>query len=78
MGKSILSQRIGLHLPEDSVAVVYDCFGNGEYRRAGSPRHRHKDALVQIANELATLGLCDPLIPASNADKTGLSESFRP
>ena len=76
VGKSVLSQRIRLHLPEDSVAVVYDCFGNGEYRRPGSPRHRHKDALVQIANELAALGLCDPLIPASNADKTDYLRAF--
>ena len=76
VGKSVLSQRIGLHLPEDSVAVVYDCFGNGGYRRAGSPRHRHKDALVQIANELAALGLCYPLIPASNADKTDYLRAF--
>ncbi len=76
VGKSILSQRIRLHLPEDSVAMVYDCFGNGEYRRSGSPRHRHKDALVQIANELAALGLCDPLIPASNADNTDYLRAF--
>ena len=76
VGKSVLSQRIRLHLPEDSVAVVYDCFGNGEYKRPGSPRHRHKDALVQIANELATLGLCDPLIPVSNADKTDYLRAF--
>ena len=76
VGKSILSQRIRLHLPEDSVAMVYDCFGNGEYRRSGSPRHRHKDALVQIANELAALSLCDPLIPASNADNTDYLRAF--
>ena len=76
VGKSVLSQRIELHLPEDSVAVVYDCFGNGEYRHPGSPRHRHKDALVQIVNELATLGLCDPLIPASKADKTDYLRAF--
>ena len=76
VGKSVLSQRIGLHLPEDSIAVVYDCFGNGEYRRPGSPRHRHKDALVQIANELAAFGLCDPLIPASNADKPAYLRAF--
>ena len=76
VGKSVLSQRIRLHLPEDSVAVVYDCFGNGEYRRRGSSRHRHKDALVQIANELAALGLCDPLIPASNADETDYLRAF--
>ena len=71
-----MSQRIGLHLPKDSVVVVYDCFGNGEYRRAGSPRHRHKDALVQIANELAALGLCDPLIPSSRADNTDYIRAF--
>ena len=76
VGKSVLSQRIGLHLPEDSVAVVYDCFGNGEYRRSGSPRHRHKDALVQITNNLAALGLCDLLIPASNADETDYLRAF--
>ena len=76
VGKSVLSQRIRLHLPEDSVAVVYDCFGNGEYRRPASPRHRHKDALVQIANELAALGLCDPLIPVSNADNTDYLRAF--
>ena len=76
VGKSILSQRLKLHLPEASVAVVYDCFGNGAYRRPGSPRHRHKDALVQIANELAALGLCDPLIPASNADETDYLRAF--
>ena len=76
VGKSVLSQRIKLHLPEDSVAVVYDCFGNGEYRRPGSPRHRHKDVFVQIVNELAALGFCDPLIPASNADKTDYLRAF--
>ena len=76
VGKSVLSQRIRLHLPKDSVAVVYDCFGNGEYRRSGSPRHRHKDALVQIANELAALGLCDPLIPVSSADNTDYLRAF--
>ena len=76
VGKSVLSQRIRLYLPEDSVAIVYDCFGNGEYRRRGSSRHRHKDALVQIANELAALGLCDPLIPASNADETDYLRAF--
>lgn len=76
VGKSVLSQRIKLYLPEDSVIVTYDCFGNGEYRRPGSPRHRHRDALVQIANDIASLGLCDPLIPSSNADITDYLRAF--
>ena len=76
VGKSILSQRIHNCFPENSITVVYDCFGNGEYRRNGSPRHRHKDALVQIVNELATQGVCDPLIPSSNADNTDYLKAF--
>ena len=76
VGKSILSQRIKLHLPKGSIAVVYDCFGNGEWRRPGHPRHRHKDALVQIANELARHGLCDPLIPSASADNTDYLRAF--
>ena len=76
VGKSVLSQRIEPHLPKESIAVVYDCFGNGEYRRPGSPRHRHKDALVQIANELASIGLCDPLIPSSSADDADYLRAF--
>ena len=76
LGKSVLSQRIKRHLPSGSVCVVYDCYGNGEYRRPGSPRHRHKDALVQIANELATLGLCDPLVPSSKADSSDYLRAF--
>jgi len=76
VGKSIFAQRLGLHLPGHSVHVVYDCFGHGEYRRPGSPRHRHKDALVQIANELASKGLCDPLVPSSRADATDYLRAF--
>lgn len=76
VGKSVLAQGIKPYLPANSVLIVYDCFGNGEYRRAGSPRHRHKDALVQIANELAALGLCDPLLPSCNADITDYLRAF--
>ncbi len=75
-GKSILAQRLALHLPSESVCIVYDCFGNGEYRQRSRPRHRHKDALVQIANELATLGLCDPLIESSKADAAAYTKAF--
>jgi hypothetical protein len=76
VGKSIFSQRLKHLLPTGSVHVVYDCFGHGEYRRPGSPRHRHKDALVQIANELASRSLCDPLVPSSRADTSDYLKAF--
>ena len=76
VGKSIFANRIKTRLPEGSVAVVYDCFGNGRYRSVSGYRHRHRDALVQISNELAGMGLCHPLIPSSSADATLYMRAF--
>jgi len=70
VGKTVLASRIKLGLPTGSASVLYDCFGNGQYRSVSGYRHRHKDALVQIANELAAKGLCHPLIPSPHAEPT--------
>lgn len=32
VGKSVFATRIGQALPEGSVCILYDCFGNGLYR----------------------------------------------
>lgn len=66
VGKSICALEIAKNLPDHSLGVVYDCFGGGRYRNRSEPRHRHRDALVQIANELALEGLCSPLIVKSS------------
>jgi hypothetical protein len=76
VGKSVIAQRLAAILPSGSEAVLYDCFGNGEYRKPGSPRHRHKEGIVQIANEMASLGLCDPLIPHAHADRADYLRAF--
>jgi hypothetical protein len=67
-GKSVLSMRLPDLMPPGSETLIYDCFGAGEYRQRAHPRHRARDALVQIVNELAGRGLCDPLLPSPNAD----------
>ncbi len=66
VGKSVVAIQLAESLPEDSVGIVYDCFGSGKYRNRSHPRHRNRDALVQIVNELASQGLCDLLIPRRN------------
>ncbi len=68
-GKSILTSQLGQRLPPQSVAIVYDCFAGGDYRKASAGRHHHRTGLTQIANEMAAHGLCVPLIPtvADNA-----------
>lgn len=76
VGKSVFATRIKLGLPTGSSSVLYDCFGNGQYRSASGYRHRHKDALVEIANELAAKGLCHPLIPSPHADPSDYVRAF--
>lgn len=76
VGKSILSTQIHNYIPSGSLSIVYDCFGNGDYRQSSSARHSHKVALVQIANELAGLGLCHPLIPTTSAGPSEYIKAF--
>lgn len=74
-GKSIVASQIGHALP-GSTTFVYDCFGNGGYRSATGLRHRAKDGLVQLANEMSTRGLCHPLIPTPKADDAAYVHAF--
>ncbi len=76
VGKSVLSARIGQRLPPGSESILYDCFGNGQYRSATGLRHRHREALVQIANELAARGYCHPLLPSLHADPSAYLRAF--
>ncbi len=62
IGKSVFCRQLINSLPEGSLGIAYDCFGAGSYRNRSESRHKHRDALVQIVNELASKGLCDPLI----------------
>lgn len=76
VGKTVFATRIASGLPQESTCILYDCFGNGQYRNASGYRHRHKDALVQIANELAAKSLCHLLIPTSHADASAYVRAF--
>jgi len=76
VGKTVLAAHITRGLPEGSTGILYDCFGNGQYRNASGYRHRHRDALVQIANELAAKGLCHLLIPTAHADVSSYMRAF--
>lgn len=77
VGKSAFATRILSQLvDEESDGILYDCFGDGQYRSASGYRHRHQDALIQIANELAVKGLCHPLIPTPHADASAYMRAF--
>lgn len=76
VGKSTLSAHLVRAMPAGSLAVLYDCFGDGTYRQALKYRHRYRDALVQIANELSGQQLCLPLIPSSGTDSKQFMRAF--
>ncbi|OCA71936.1 hypothetical protein BBI01_07200 [Chryseobacterium artocarpi] len=76
VGKSVFCRKLIDTLPSHSIAVAYDCFGAGRYRNRSEPRHRHRDALVQIVNELAVKGLCDPLIVQDSTLDSNIMKKF--
>lgn len=76
VGKSTLAAHLARAMPTGSVAILYDCFGDGAYRQALNYRHRYRDALIQIANELAGQQLCLPLIPSHGTDPKRFMRAF--
>ncbi len=77
VGKSVLTTRLAAELPAGSETFVYDCFGNGSYRSATEYRHRPRDGLVQLANEMAARRLADPLVPSATADAGAFLRAFK-
>lgn len=76
VGKSVVCRLLVDDLPTGSVGIVYDCFGGGEYLNSIHKRHRYRDALIQIANELAVLDLCNLLIPRRDDPEDDLLRAF--
>lgn len=76
VGKTVFIQSLAARLSGEFEVVVFDCFGGGAYRSEDQARHLPKVGLVQIANELASRGLCDPLLP-TDSDRIGLIRAAR-
>lgn len=53
IGKTTALQEIESQLPTGSIMAVYDCYGAGSYRDPSALRHRTKDAILQLTNEIA-------------------------
>lgn len=76
VGKTVFVQSLAAHLSGTFEVVVFDCFGGGSYRSEAQSRHLPRVGLLQIINELAARGLCDPLLP-TDSDQYGLIEVAR-
>jgi hypothetical protein len=75
-GKSTFAALLPSILEGRAEVVIYDCYGNGRYRAADTPRHRHREGLVQISSELAAAGLCSPLVPAHGLEPADYMRAF--
>jgi len=76
VGKSVFCRQFVEETENGSLSISYDCFGSGTYRNRSTQRHRHRDALVQIANELAIKGWCDPLIVENSSLDDEITRKF--
>ncbi len=69
VGKTVFVESLAASMSQTCEVVVFDCFGGGAYRDPDQARHLPSVGFVQLTNELASRGLCDPLLP-------GDTESF--
>jgi hypothetical protein len=76
VGKSVFCRQLLKSLPYGSTGIAYDCFGAGSYRNRSGARHCHRDGLVQIANELSSKGLCNPLIVQDTTSAEDIMRRF--
>lgn len=76
VGKTVFCRHLITAVPEHCLAIAYDCFGTGSYRNRSSFRHRYRDALVQIANELAAKGICPPILVRDTTHDDDILRSF--
>lgn len=76
VGKTVFCRHLITSIPEHSLTIAYDCFGTGSYRNRSSFRHRYRDALAQIANELAAKGICQPILVFDTTNDDDILRSF--
>lgn len=76
VGKSSFTSWLAKNATAGDVVVVFDCFAGGSYREHSRARHEHHRGLVHIANEFASRGLSDPLVPIPGADSIHYMRAF--
>ncbi|WP_368497176.1 hypothetical protein [Herbiconiux sp. A18JL235] len=76
VGKSTFARALPGLVTDRADVIIYDCFGNGNYRNPAQSRHRHRDGLVQLATEMAGLGLCFPIVHAGNLAPEEYTKAF--
>ncbi len=53
IGKSTLVTSLKSQIPEGSITIYFDCYGEGAYLDYDDKRHTYENAFTQLSNELA-------------------------
>jgi hypothetical protein len=76
VGKTVFVESLAATMSHAYEIVVFDCFGGGAYRSPNQARHLPSVGFVQLTNELASRGLCDPLLPG-DTESVALANAMR-
>lgn len=77
MGKSTISRQIKEALPYYSECILFDCYGAGKYQNPEDKRHLHRNALLQLCNQLAKKLGTDFLFVQNESDQFYLKEVIK-
>lgn len=77
IGKSTIIHQIKNTLPEYSECILFDCYGAGKYQNPEDKRHLHKNAIVQLSNELAKSVGTEFLLLQNESDDIYLKEFIK-
>ena len=76
IGKSIVTQLIKQNFPKESEVILFDSYGAGSYLNPSDSRHLHKEALLQISNEIAKK-IGSPFLLSSDSEPYILIREFK-
>ena len=76
VGKTVTLRMLARDTPPGSAAILFDCFAAGEYSNRLQYRHAPEKACVQIANELAAMALCEPLVVDNGMSPQSVFEAW--
>ncbi|AZA64437.1 ATP-binding protein [Chryseobacterium carnipullorum] len=77
IGKSTIVNQIKNSVPDYCKSILFDSYGAGKYQNPEDKRHLHKNAFVQLANELAKSLGTEFLLLQNESDDVYLNEFKR-
>ncbi|KIO54436.1 ATP-binding protein [Flavobacterium hibernum] len=77
IGKSTITQQIKNELPAHSQCILFDCYGAGKYQNPEDKRHLHRNAIIQLSNEMAKKIGSEFLLLQNESDDVYLKEFIK-